>query len=237
MKRNDSYVNSFKYGLLFGKRVKPGDNAEMSVCNVDDVVLAVRLAYIDMSPRTLKSDGEKKIISPDEKQKMFKWLAKEIANYIKNGANNFDQWHNKLCEEFIKEFEQLLKNANKNTEAATYGKAQKIINMTFKYLYCFDDAEQYVERFVPCHMALDSYILDWVYDNIEIGGKKLTRKQLPKWSNLKYEQDQESNILQYKEIQDAIKAYLEKDMPGVPRIEAEFLIWYEQRAKKDTSDL
>ena len=33
-----------------------------------------------------------------------------------------------------------------------YGQAQKLINLSFKWLYCMDGADKYLERY--CHVAL-----------------------------------------------------------------------------------
>ena len=76
-----------------------------------------------------------------EKEALFGALAQRFCNYMQNGAPDFDVWHNTQCEFFITEFSKILKEAHKNPADATYGKAQKIVNMTFKYLYCFDDAK------------------------------------------------------------------------------------------------
>lgn len=36
-------------------------------------------------------------------------------------------------------------------DLGTYGKAQKIINMSFKYLFCCEDAEEHYAHFQYCH--------------------------------------------------------------------------------------
>lgn len=247
MSYNVLFADSFKYGLLFGKDIKPGDDVSISVLDKDDVVLAVKKAYIDMSPRTFKNENEdeKQALDSEKKKELFEELANKIADYMKDGTNDFDAWHNKLCERFIVQFGEILNEAGKNPKDATYGKAQKIVNMTFKYLYCYDDADKYYDRFVPCHMALDSYILSWFFDwySKEYNkGKKRNEKitksgknSLPKWSHLKYEKDKTDIVPQYKEIQDAISQYLKKennDVPsGTPPIEAEFVVWYNERNK------
>lgn len=236
---NREYAESFRYGLMFGKDIKPGDRPFTSVIDEGDVLLAVRKAYIDMSPRTFDSiDNNKQVLDNDSKEKLFVQLSDKIVHYMKNGAVNFDVWHTEICKFFIGEFRLILRDSNRPPELATYGKAQKIINMTFKYLYCYDDAAVYFERFVPCHMALDRYILEWFYSwyknkwNDEYPDKKLTvsgKYRLPVWSSLKYKKDEGDIIPQYSEIQQAIQERLAE----VPRIEAEFLIWYEVRTRRE----
>jgi hypothetical protein len=240
---NELYAKAFQYGMMFGKDIKPGDEVRVSVTEIDDIVLAVKKAYIDMSPRTFKNNGSEggESLDPQKKEALFKHLAKKISDYMKNGADDFETWHHKLCEYFIKEFSAILEEAGKNPIDATYGKAQKIVNMTFKYLYCFDDAPAYAERFEPCHMALDSYILSWVsewfiaqYNKEKPKEKKLSKSgknQLPKWSHMAYKAENDS-VPQYIEIQDAIKKKVEEDFHKPP-IEAEFEIWYDARKKAE----
>lgn len=225
MEHNKKYVDSFKYGLLFGKQVEPGKEVSISVTDKADILLAIKKAYIDMSPRTFESaDSEdKRAISYKGKTDLFDALADKFLKYMNNGPSDFDKWHNEICVYFIKKLKELLRDAGKKEGQATYGKAQKIINMTFKYLYCYDDAAEHIEKFEPCHMALDSYILNWYREKYnENNDKHLTKtgkNSLPAWSNLDYEQ--------YISIQKNIRGYCER----IP-IEEEFLIWYQQKESK-----
>lgn len=236
---NELFAKSFRYGMMFGKAVKPGDFVSVSVTNTDDIILAIKKAYIDMSPRTFKNSDPKENninLNSKKKENLFLELADKFAEYMHNGADDFETWHYNICDCFIKHFSEILKEAGKNPDDATYGKAQKIINMTFKYLYCFDDAALYAERFEPCHMALDSYILNWVgewfieqYNEGKSRGEKLSRGKMPKWSKLTYKAESGKGP-QYIEIQNAIRDRVSKEF-GKPPIEAEFEIWYSQRKK------
>lgn len=105
----------------------------------------------------------------------------------------FDKEHSYLCNSFIKKFQTAINNINSAIEDAirrgvspngipanylkhnsidpeqiTYGKAQKIVNMTFKYLSMFDNANQYSNVFQYCHVAIDGYIIDEVKDMIKL---------------------------------------------------------------------
>lgn len=243
---NKLYADSFKYGLMFGKDIRPGEIVKTSVVNKEDVILAVKKAYIDMTPRTFtsKNPDDKKQINSDDKEKLFLQMANKFIEYMKGKVNlsRFDEWHEGFCEFFIygdkqtKGFMQILLDANKDKSEATYGKAQKIINMTFKYLYCFDDAKEYINLFAPCHMALDRYILNWFFDwykskwGKDNKGMKLSKHgkyHLPIWSDLKYRKESHEFIPQYIEIQNEIKELL--SLYDVTRLEAEFVIWYESR--------
>ena len=44
MQINQNYVNAFRYGLMFGKDVKPGNTVSMSVVKRGDILLAVKKA-------------------------------------------------------------------------------------------------------------------------------------------------------------------------------------------------
>ena len=83
--------------------------------------------------------------------------AQEIKAYLENEDLIFD--HEKWCTDLIAEYEKYIKGG------ITYGQAQKIINMAFKYLYCIYDRngrlENKKDKFSECHMPLDSFSLEW----------------------------------------------------------------------------
>ena len=243
---NQNYVKAFRYGMMFGKDIRPGTTPiSMDVLDKDDILLAIKKAYIDMSPRTFKPKSNIEIDSV-AKESLLTKIAEKIQSYMINGLSNisFDEWHKELCEFFLNGdattngLEALLLGAGKYPNQATFGKAQKIVNMTFKYMYCFDNADKHANKFEPCHIPLDSYILDWFFESYKVywetknQGKKLTKSgsyQLTAWSDLKYEMDLDDIIPQYKEIQEWIKRRLDKAPTPVSRLEAEFVIWYEAR--------
>ncbi len=74
--------------------------------------------------------------------------------------NKFDKEHHKLC----LTVQSILARYYPSPE---YGKSQKIVNMTFKHMYCllaFEDdltTSKYEAFFEHCHMPLDSYIITW----------------------------------------------------------------------------
>jgi hypothetical protein len=112
-------------------------------------------------------------------------LRENLANAIvkqvfcAEGGPRFDDGiHAELCEGFIADFvskihllndaiadfnsHPFLKQplATVDPKAVTYGKAQKIVNMTMKQLYCFANALDYKESvFAFCHIPVDSIIL------------------------------------------------------------------------------
>ncbi len=79
----------------------------------------------------------------------------------KHEQKNFDEEHHKLC---VTTVQSKLARYYPSPE---YGKSQKIVNMTFKHMYCllaFEDdltVSKYEAFFEHCHMPLDSYIITW----------------------------------------------------------------------------
>ena len=90
---------------------------------------------------------------------------------------DFDKWHHTSADMFLTVLQKYYAKAN-------YGKAQKIINMMFKHLYCMNfggkNAWQVLDEgyFQYCHMPLDSFTLDWLYRRDGIA--------ICEWSNLEY---------------------------------------------------
>lgn len=226
---NPAFLSSaFLRGIAFGKGVSQFNNgvAIMSIKNKEDIVLAIKKAYIDMSPRTFKKidtwwnnknnaksgNERKKDVEKawqDAKKELFEWLASAFYTYFQNECNDFNNWHETICEEFLNRFKPILNEYGYDAEKSLkYGKAQKIINMTFKYLFCFDDAENFGKKFDVCHMPIDSYILNWYNDSSK-------NKCTVAWSDLGKEQ--------YYKIQENIRNILVGYNPFL----AEFYIWAE----------
>ena len=224
--------SAFLRGIAFGKNVSDfeSEHAIMSLKDKNDIILAIRKAYIDMSPRTfdknkdwwnnpknvkttkngkLKNERLKEDDWQEAKKDVFNWLADEFYTYFQDGCNDFNDWHKTICDEFLNRFKPILNEYGYDAEKSLkYGKAQKIINMTFKYLFCFDDAENYGEKFDVCHMPIDSYILNWYNDSSK-------NKCTVAWSDLGKEK--------YYTIQADIKNILGDYNPFL----AEFYIWAE----------
>lgn len=221
--------DAFLRGIAFGKNVADfnGKTAIMSIECKDDIVFAVKKAYIDMSPRTFKKNNAwwespdnaykegkerlpaKELSWQEEKASIFAWLAEKFHVYFHKPCENFEEWHEQTCDEFIKKFKPVLENYGYDADQSLkYGKAQKIVNMTFKYLFCFDDAEKYEVKFEACHMPIDSYILNWYNDICDENCKTV-------WSEL------EKN--QYYALEEKIKTLLDGKNPFL----AEFFIWAE----------
>lgn len=234
------------YKEQFKKRVKMFQEAR-SLQKKKDIYEAVKNAYKDFTPRTVhlldKNIDPAKVKEVDEKRKeVLGWLSEEFSNLFRNTSADFDfhKWHHETCESFLDKFDDAIEGVYQEIK---YGKAQKIVNMTFKYLYCFGGAEKYNNIFEQCHMPIDSFTLNWYWlEIIKAGyiksdtGKKILKDQLPNsWSDMTEEQ--------YDAIQKNIEAYLEDGkkqykindkglipLPSKP-FYAEFIIWAEEMKK------
>ena len=58
-----------------------------------------------------------------------------------SGQEAFDVLHEEMCMLWCIQFTESRK------DLGTYGKAQKIINMSFKYLFCCEDAKEHYAHF------------------------------------------------------------------------------------------
>ena len=102
---------------------------------------------------------------------MIEKLAKMIYDYFtktpntKNNQKSFDRFHNSLCSIFVDDLTKIYNkyavqhNYTRN-DYPSYGNAQKIINMVFKYLACYSDYEDYADLFSYCHIPIDEKILE-----------------------------------------------------------------------------
>ena len=168
-----------------------------------------------MSPRTfdkLRDDAE---IDSAKKKDVLYELAQKFVDYFKAPAPatqaEFDKWHKETCEWFVKEFNARVMSPS-GYKDIEYGKAQKIVNIAFKYLYLFCDiVPGNPGHFTFCHFAIDSITLAWYKKYID------PKCSVGNWSDMDYGE--------YIEIQKNIRAYISKNMPDKTPFEAEFEIW------------
>lgn len=200
------------------KNIFLGGQCICKIANREDLYMIISgPAYRDMTPRQLKGIGK----YPQEKEKIFIWLTNVFEKYFHDDVKNveeFDKWHNKVCKDICEQFKERCHVDLK------YGKAQKIVNMSFKNFYCFDDAEEYEDYFTCCHMPIDSYTLSW-FKRVVCNNMKVYS-----WSNLQYQD--------YIEIQNKIRDYLNSDKnqtyldeTGCPltSLITEFYVWPEEQ--------
>lgn len=208
----------------FGNRVFQGKNKEMRV--------AIELAYADMSRR---QTGH----SPAMKDACIAWLLKNVFAG-KPQIANFDNWHETQCKKLIEIWNE------KKAGFGTVGKAQKVLNMAFKYISCI--TPDYNQVLPYCHMTLDSYTLAWYKDVVRPWAKLKKREDvsaLVEWSKINSYKD-------YILIQDNIREFLKQGatysisinktntqsipLSSVP-MEAEFVVWEGQIIKEKYTNL
>ncbi len=208
-------INTREIQIFCKNIILRAPNKFLSVKNVDDVLYAVRGAYLSMQPRTFEKKTERPQIDKKSKEMFFKEISKLICDCFKNIPKDFNAWHANACNKVLKELNKLLENSG--YYSVSYGKVQKIINITFKNLYLYDDADGFLSLFKVCHFAIDSANLKW-YNSI---AKKPVKKA---WSNL--------NDIEYIEIQNEIKEYLlSQNKYSKEPFLAEFYIWADYQFK------
>lgn len=196
----------------FRNRMK-ANGTTLSVTNKGDVLgYAVYNAYRDMQPRTIKGH------IMNSSQQLRDDMAQKFVDYFKNPAPksqaDFDTFHKTTCLYFLGELNKCVHDSQE------FGKAQKFVNMAFKYLYCFDDAHTYDDWFKFCHMPIDSYTLNWCFDNA-----LYVKKDITNWSGIKEGQ--------YYNLSDKIRVKLSGEAPLL----VEFKIWPQEIAKVEEKEL
>ncbi len=170
-------------------------------------------AYKDMTPRHLKGIGK----YPNEKKKIFNYITDQIVYYFSQPAKNkeeFDRWHKDLCEEICRRFSTI-----PNIELK-FGKAQKLVNITFKCLYCFADADSKSEHFKYCHIPIDSNVIDWCNNNLKIAPPSTS------WSFMEYSDYQRIEENLYLWLNSNNNTYY-RDSDGTPysSLQLDFVAW------------
>lgn len=178
----------------FCKMIKNEDLRNRSLEKIEDIVNTVIEVY--EKPFTRRLIHGLKDLSEENKVRVTALhirIAYRIQYYFHNEKKEtqkqYDDFQSSLCEQFLDDYNEILSTIK---TSIVYGHAQKLINMTFKYLYCFSDASNYEAKFQHCHMPIDSLILKAAkdFDNIsEIkyyqGEKSLSASfRGQTWSNL-----------------------------------------------------
>lgn len=214
-------MNSNRYTKIFIKNIMlSAGNIHLSLTNADHVLLAVERAYIAMQPRTFEKINPNAKINTTAKKAVLKDLAAKFVDYFKAPAPatqaDFDKWHKDTCDWFLDEFNRKVMRYSGYKDIC-YGKAQKIVNVAFKFLYLFCDiVPANPSHFAFCHFIIDRYTLIWYRDVV---CKKLGIPSFSNpWRDMEYPE--------YIEIQKNIRTYLfaQSKYPKEPFL-AEFEIW------------
>ena len=128
-----------------------------SIGSVNDIVFGATELYLSGTPfHNRGANRQSRMSNKDDVAVILDPLCVKIHHYFfespaPSHQDGFDAIHKELCEQFLESFK-------KAGYTHTYGNAQKFINVLFKYLACYEDAERFFkEKFKYCHMALDRY--------------------------------------------------------------------------------
>ena len=195
---------------------------------------SIRRAARDFTARTetrKKDSGDEKLatllLQDDvENKNLRKILEKYFEDEPVKNQDAFNAWHHETCK-------WILTIENSIYENVHYGKAQKILNMTFKNLYCSQYGQSRKQYFRYCHIALDRFTLEWIFRNIypnykAIKLKRLCKSRTPAWSNFTYEtgtNEKGKEIYSYLDMVHIITKYFDNLETGITPFEAEFIIW------------
>ena len=193
--------------------------------SLDDkgIKVALRRALKDFTPRTEKRNNylADKLGADEMFEKLGEtYITKFVSFFNTNDVahksqHKFDEWHHDMCKIFLDVF-------RKYYNSLAYGKAQKIVNMTFKGIYCLKGSDQKEDYFKFCHMPLDSLTLEWFKRNCRLNGKPIVKGKVPSWSKLNFESSK--NEYSYMEIINSIREFFDNKNGWTP-LTAEFLIW------------
>lgn len=202
---------------------------------VDDIAqyehIVKTWAYTDMQPRTIDGLGEFRgdVKNRRALEKVFNELASKLFSFVisesAKSEKDFDDWHKKLCENFCKDFNGKTKGFQVQTIG--FGKAQKIVNVSLKYIYCLKGADKYIEKFEHCHMVLDRYTYsEGFYKQKVIPSLNLKKSGLTSWSNLEFGEYEviQQNIRKFMKTQ---KEYIDAHGKPLTPFQAEFYIFNE----------
>lgn len=167
-----NYVDVFLMRSVLGRNVKPADSISV-------VKGCISKAYDDML-----TAGRFYPIGQKESN------CEKIYTYFKT---------NKFCysEELIKQVKEIFgkeKIDNSRSYATAFGLAQKVVNMTFKYFYCFWEFTGLDIDFTLCDCPIDSVVLDDMAKEKLLSDKRSSYV----WSKL--------TPSQYKDLQSALNS-------------------------------
>ncbi len=189
------------------------------------IEVAVDLAYKD-AQRTMKN------IDKNKRDAAKKAVSEGLNNYLLNKIApikdaEFDKVHESLCDKWCISFVE----NDELTQHGNYGKAQKIVNMAFKYLYCYyrctDSNFEKKAFFDFCHFTLDSFTLKWL-NGCGVDGKPDWLDSEFSWSSgFKCEKYEGKCPGEYNEIKKYARDCVEEKFKdeGWTALEAEFFVW------------
>lgn len=206
-KMTEELENQVRF-FISNRKYKKNDNLR------DAITGAIRSAY-GTAKRTCEGVKNSNNAITEFQKKVIHYFE---SNSFPESQKDFNEKHKELC----KAWKESLRNNENTGDNLFYGKAQKVVNMMFKYMYCYSYLNDFSipeEAFKYCHMTLDSVTLRWISDRWDDGKEIITSKT--EWSKLSEYED-------YEAISKIVEAN-EYKLEPYTKFEAEFFIWdYEQ---------
>ena len=117
-------------------------------------------------------------------------IHEHICSHCISTQSEFDEIHHMLCTTFLDEMNEV--RLKYGYEPLNYGQAQKMINMSIKYLTLYSDYEENAHLFKYCHMPIDRIVLkslknDFGFRNITSDISYKVGEEKQSWSNFSYD--------------------------------------------------
>ncbi len=143
------------------------ERCDRRISNRNDVISTVSEIYYgnQIYPRTVQH-SKRKTVNEERRRDIDNLLfdlGDKIYHYFVLGPNcennqaNFDVFHDELCKTFLEGINAI--RSDVHLDELTCGQAQKLINLTFKYLTTYSDYETYADLFRFSHMTIDGTVL------------------------------------------------------------------------------
>lgn len=189
--------------------------------------IVIRADIFDLIYDMAMNDAMNRVSEKDEKEAVYNELKDTVKLFAENVLNgkvsDYDATMEGISQEFI--------NVHKYF---TFGKLQKLINMTMKYLYIryYDDIKVN-KRFNICDAPMDGIMRRFVYDSYCIVKDKHQKPKFKRngaWSKIeKAEGD-------YKNYQNAIDSIINSKKLGINRIEFDYIYWGDAKRWENDGD-
>lgn len=201
---------------------------------------AIEKAYADMSRRAQNHRDSNRVSSINYLLEESSFVDVINGERTFTDQTDFDDWHRAMCT-------KLKEKMTGNNFSGRIGRAQKVINMAFKYLMYTETPCAGVRDY--CHMTLDSYTLAWFKREVKrVKSAGIKFSDAFTWSKIDKYDD-------YIAIQEDIRNYLASDnnrkysvdITGLNKTEsvdlppqpilAEFIIWEGEKLFEKYTDL
>lgn len=212
---------------LFSSIINKTDLLRRKIVNKADVIQAVYDVYNSRSIIARRMSGRASInVKP-----ILDSIGNRLWFYFNGNPNmalnqiNFDTFLYEICDYFKDEYNKLASTAKINK--IEFGVAQKLINMVFKYLSCYEDYMVFADLFKYSHMPIDSYVLHY-FNIMKIVSKISSRFSSTMISpNAKYDDLTWSNLSKekYEKLVMEYRINLGKTYKDYTSLHEEYYIW------------